>query len=332
VTALSATPGTQTPVRPAPRRGGERMMPAVGVRSAEILDKGYTVVADFLHGEQLSAAQTEFRAYFPAFEEARRTSAEGQSFRHARPFPFPGRDLNGLAVHPWVIEVAGSILGGSQLRLTSSFVQAKYGTGLGPSRDQQLHNDAWSANSLLFPRTDGPYQRLYGILYLSDVTEDLAPTYVVGRAADLGVPLLTAARQGTYSRDDYGALYAQERPVLVRSGSLLLFLGDVVHRGSAMTAEAGERDALFFNFHDAVAGWTGTHLWGMRPSSPEWPAFSSFIEQASVAQRNVLGFPPPGDPYWTSDTLAMITDLYPDLDCAPYREAGAEAQCSRRGS
>lgn len=285
----------------------------------QLSTSGHLLLEDFVAGDCLTQAQCEFRTYFPTFEEVVSAAREPGSFHHANPFPFSGPELNRLTVDERVLAIAQELLGGSALRLTSSFVQAKYGTAAGPSRDQQLHNDAWSTNSLLFPRTDGPYQRLYGILYLSNVDVDTAPTYVVGRGHTLGVPLLTGARQGTYAREDYPDLYEQERPVITRAGSLLLFVGDIVHRGSAMTAETGERDALFFNYHDAIASWTDKHLWGMRPSSPEWPEFARFIEGCSPLQRSVLGFPPPGDPYWDEATLEAVQDLYPGLDLSPYR-------------
>ncbi|WP_406513783.1 hypothetical protein OG851_38760 [Streptomyces sp. NBC_00161] len=44
---------------------------------------------------------------------------------------------------------------------------------------------------------------MYGILYLTDVTVDTAPTYVVDRAAHLGLPLPTDARKGSYDKAEH---------------------------------------------------------------------------------------------------------------------------------
>jgi hypothetical protein len=37
----------------------------------------------------------------------------------------------------------------------------------------------------------------------------------------------------------------------------------------------------------------------------------------------VLGFPPPGHPYWTAQTLAGVAARYPMLDLSPWRDAAA---------
>jgi hypothetical protein len=44
-----------------------------------------------------------------------------------------------------------------------------------------------------------------------------------------------------------------------------------------------------------------------------------FIERATPRQREVLGFPPPGHPYWNPETLAAVATRYPKMDMSPYR-------------
>ncbi|MFF1340685.1 hypothetical protein ACFVYT_22700 [Streptomyces sp. NPDC058290] len=91
-------------------------------------------------------------------------------------------------------------------------------------------NDAWAASSLVHPRADGVYQRVYGILYLTHVTVDTAPTYVADRAAPRAP---------------------------------LLFVGDIVHRGSAYNEPLGRQ---------LGHGGFGPHL-GHRPPQgvlPRW--------------------------------------------------------------
>ena len=48
-----------------------------------------------------------------------------------------------------------------------------------------------------------------------------------------------------------------------------------------------------------------------------------FIERASPRQREMLGFPAPGDRYWSEETLAGIAARYPAMDMSPYLEAVA---------
>ncbi len=206
---------------------------------------GYVVLPDFVQGAALEAAIAAMDSYFPVPDSTAVTVDE--KLNHAIPFPFASNDLNRLVLDGRMLDIADRFLDHADLRLTSAFVQAKYGTRNGESRDQKLHNDAWSANSLVFPRTDGAYRRLFGILYLTDVTRGTAPTYIVGRVSDVGVPLMTSAKQATYDEGEFPDLYVRQRPIEAKKGSLLLFAGDLVHRGSAFTDEDGRRLALFFN-------------------------------------------------------------------------------------
>ncbi|WP_409475041.1 phytanoyl-CoA dioxygenase family protein [Streptomyces sp. HC307] len=221
----------------------------VSAVAAETAERGFALVPGFLTGAHLDQAVAGIEEYFPDPEGDTDGFVDVDAFKHAVPFPFSSNALNRLPLDPRVIDVAELLLGTEDLLLTSSFAQAKYGTAYGGTHDQSLHNDTWAVNSLLPPRTDGAYQRLFGIVYLTDVTADTAPTYVAGRADDLGVPLITSVRKATYSSTEYPALYERERPVEAAKGSLLLFTGDLVHRGSAYRARHGRRLALFFNIH-----------------------------------------------------------------------------------
>ena len=286
--------------------------------AARIADTGFTVIPDFLTGVELDRATAALDNYFPDPDASNNSSLDVASLKHAVPFPLSDNVLNQVPIDPRVLEVASHLLGTHDLRLTSAFTQAKYGTDFGETHDQSLHNDAWSVNSLVPPRVDGPYQRFFGILYLTDVTEETAPTYVVGRAAAVNAPLMTASGKAAYDRSEFESLYKMERPVLASRGSLLLFVGDIVHRGSAYAAARGRRLAFFFNLHSPAAGWTDKHIWSSRPAAPNWEILATLLAQASPEQRSVLGFPSPDDPYWTEDTVCRVKELYPGMDVGPY--------------
>lgn len=44
-----------------------------------------------------------------------------------------------------------------------------------------------------------------------------------------------------------------------------------------------------------------------------------FLVSATPRQRELVGFPAVGDPYWTEETLAGVQDRYPLMDMSPYR-------------
>jgi len=57
------------------------------------------------------------------------------------------------------------------------------------------------------------------------------------------------------------------------------------------------------------------------------------VAGASVAQRCVLGFPPPGHAYWTPATLAAVAARYGPLgmDLSPYAEALGDPRAGASG-
>ena len=60
------------------------------------------------------------------------------------------------------------------------------------------------------------------------------------------------------------------------------------------------------------------------------PLWTTFVPQLSTWQRNVLGFPKPGDSYWsTPHALDLVADRYPGIDLSDYvkaAKAGVEAK------
>ena len=61
--------------------------------------------------------------------------------------------------------------------------------------------------------------------------------------------------------------------------------------------------------------------WARAFYDPQWTV-ERLIAQATVAQRNFLGFPEPDSPYWTRATLSAVTNRYKELgfDPTPYED------------
>ena len=60
----------------------------------------------------------------------------------------------------------------------------------------------------------------------------------------------------------------------------------------------------------------GKTAWPNQASRPGW---TDAMARMTPSQREVFGFPPAGDPYWTEETLAGVQLRYPDMDMSPYR-------------
>ena len=57
------------------------------------------------------------------------------------------------------------------------------------------------------------------------------------------------------------------------------------------------------------------------PNSGNQRAWVDMITRASVRERDLFGFPPPGDEYWNDQTLHDVGRRYPGMDMEPYIRA-----------
>jgi hypothetical protein len=283
-----------------------------------LLYHGHVTVAGFLAGDELSAARTGMLQYFPTAEELSATPQRyGAIFddpEHLQvEFPFANDALNRISTHPELIAFVEKLLGTREVLLSQSAIWAKYaGTG---DFEQGLHLD-YQGNTLVIPRDDGDFRQINMILYYTDVAPDLGPTFVVSQEKTGDLPLWPTHR--TRKKDP--ELYRGERPILAQAGDLLIFGMRTWHRAGEMTAEHGARFTHHFVWRSAAHGFQGYHQWSQMGEKPEMQAF---IARATPRQREVLGFPPPGHPYWNRETLAALKLRYPGIDIGPYRSSPA---------
>jgi hypothetical protein len=178
--------------------------------------------------------------------------------------------------------------------------------------DQPLHRD-YGSHSLVVPRPEPRYQQLTTFIFLSDVTEADGPTHIVPFEDGKDVPW-------TPLYIPFGELAASEVPCVGAAGSLLLYRTDILHRGSDFGATGRARFSILADYQVRGTTWGGKMAWPKQ--SPE--RWAKFIPQCSVRERDLFGFPRPGDPYWTDETLHGVAARYPGIDLEPYRTAMAE--------
>lgn len=277
------------------------------------LRHGFVLVPGFLTAAELAAARAGMLQYFPTAEELAATPQRYGSVyedpeRLQVEFPFAADALNDVSTHPELIGFVERALGTCAVRLSQAAVWAKYaGTG---DFEQGLHLD-YQGNSLVVPRDDGAFRQVNMILYYTDVTPELGPTHVVSQEKTRDLPLWPTHR--TRKKDP--ALYRHERPVLASAADLLVFSMRTWHRAGEMTADFGARFSHHFVWRAAGLDFQGYQQWS---SKGEHSDLQRFVERASPRQREVLGFPAPGDPYWTDETRGAVKLRYPAMDMAPY--------------
>jgi phytanoyl-CoA dioxygenase PhyH len=273
---------------------------------------GYVVVPGFLSGTELAGVQADVRRYFPTDEEYRAAPERYPAVGGWRELPFVGDALNDLATHPELASFAERVIGTDEILLTQAILWGKY-AGVG-DHDQQLHVDFMN-NTLVYPRDEPPFTQTGTIVYLSDVTAELGPACVVSKEhtrepSSLVPPVRT--------REEFPHLYEQEVTVAGAAGSVLLYSMSTFHRGSAFRGATGARFSFHVVFRAKDAHWMGFSAWAR---AGQEPALQRFLERATPRQRELLGFPPPCDPYWNEATLRGVAARYPAMDMAPYRDA-----------
>ena len=191
--------------------------------------------------------------------------------------------------------------------------------------DQDLHRD-YLNHTILAPSSAPEYRQVEFFVFLSDVTPELGAPRMVPRSTVTdelpAKPNFFPAAAVSDDNDGFVAaagrpdLYERETPASGPAGTVVAFQPQTVHRGAAITQPRGARFTMHLNYRPAAAEWAHRHAWADRSHSSHW---YRFVEQAGSRQLELFGFPAPGHPYWTSETLAGVGQRYPGLDMTPWR-------------
>lgn len=276
----------------------------------DVRTRGFGVMEGFLSADELAAAREALFQEFPAPEEyfadpeAHRQLVETQ-FSGIKLPPYKSWDLNRLAFHPDLVDAAERYCGTADLQLYKIQLWPKYSGTV--DYDQVPHRD-FGNHTLVVPRADGRWPQLTTFLLLSDVGREDGPTKVVPRAVGDQLPLLPA-RLAAGETDDV------EITVTGPAGTIFLYTTDVLHRGSAMIGDRRSRFMLLSDFSVRGNPWMGKISWPDRANHPGWPRM---LARASVRERDLFGFPPPGHQYWNRQTVRDVGLRYPEMDMGPY--------------
>jgi hypothetical protein len=279
----------------------------------EVRDQGFALVEGFLTADELRAAQEALWLHFPkpgdyfAEPDTYSAYARGQ-FAGVEEYPYRSWDLNRLVFHPDLVDAVERYLDTTELHLYKVELWAKYAGA--SNYDQPLHRD-YGSHSLVVPRDDGGYQQLTTFIYLSDVTAADGPTRIVPYRQGKDVPF-------TPLYLEFGALADKEVSVVGPAGSLLVYRTDILHRGSDLTGVGRSRFSLLVDFQARGTTWGGKMAWP-KQAPHRW---AKLLPRCTVRERDLFGFPRPGDAYWNEQTLADVALRYPGMDMGPYRDSG----------
>jgi hypothetical protein len=294
------------------RQTAENLVRIPDENLAEIWDRGFTVVENFLDKDTLAAAQDALWEIYPRPEayfadpsaHAKFTKSQ---FAGLRFFPYAPQALNRVAVYPDLIEAAERFLQTKDIDCYKVELWGKYSGAI--NYDQYHHRD-YGNHTIVVPRADGLMPQMTCFILLSDVTELDGPTKAVPLEHTRHIPI----GQQTMKM---GELFEHEVAVTGPAGSMLIYKTDVFHRGSDFKAPGRSRFVMPVDFKARGWRWQGKMAW---PDYCQQPGWEDAIAWMTPRQRDLFGFPPPGDPYWNAQTLADVQLRYPKMDMSPYAE------------
>lgn len=278
---------------------------------AEIWDRGFTVVENFIDRQSLREAQEALWSIYPRPEEyfidpAKYPEFGKSQFSGIRLFPFDRWEINRLCIYPDLIDAAERFLGSTDIELYKGELWAKYS---GAVNYDQFHHRDYGNHTLVVPRADGRNPQMTTFILLSDVTEVDGPTKIVPLPETRDIPIGKPARK-------FGDLFEKEISVTGSAGSLMIYKTDVFHRGSNFTAPNRSRFAVLVDFQKRGPRWQGKMSW---PDHANRPAFGEALTRMTPRQRDLFGWPPIGSDYWNEQTLGDVQLRYPEMDLSPYR-------------
>jgi ectoine hydroxylase-related dioxygenase (phytanoyl-CoA dioxygenase family) len=282
-------------------------------------EDGWCVVPGALPVHDLRAAQKAVDHLFPTAEEMdsgvenERTVPWRSTWDAKWPeFPYRSRSLNRLTFHPLLLAMAELFLGTADVRLYMSLITAKYARQ-SSGYNQLLHAD-FPNHTILVPQTVERFPQLELFIYLSDVSEANGATRMVSRSRTADIPV----EQHTLTFTDYAALYDDPGIAAGPAGSIVAYRPDVYHRSVDVSTPGARRIMMHVSYRPAAAEWGQYQAWAIKGFSPEW---HDFVQASGPAELSLVGFPPPGHPYWDEESIARVNARYPRLDMAAWRDA-----------
>jgi hypothetical protein len=259
---------------------------------------GYTTIRGFLTPAEARAAREGFcRLYSPPYAVMRQHGFSNPVESPQGLFPWDNDGLNHAFTHPDLIDFSERLFGTTELRLCEAHLAAKYAGG---RWDEAWHVDY--ANNTLGPVVGDPRAMLRFPTYLYYFTD-------VG-AGDAPIRMRS-------HRDAHGP----GEEILGPAGTLCIYTLFTSHTATSFRDPAGERMAGWCIMQDARRSFDHSRSFTYKSGAQD-AAMARFIRNASPRQLSLLGFPPPGDPWWSEETIAGMESRYPGFHGQRYR-AGA---------
>lgn len=162
-------------------------------------------------------------------------------------------------------------------------------------------------------------------VFLHDIEEDGAPLHVIpGSQHQLKELMPQLVARGDAIRGGFRDIreipeFGKPVPALGKAGDTLLYSSYLVH-GAVSFANKKKQRAVW----TASLGRAENQAWTKFSHLYQWTEreFSvPFWTRTTPRVRSLFGWPPPGHPYYTPETLELLAAWFPGMDLEPYRSA-----------
>ena len=254
--------------------------------------QGFLIIENFLTEDEREAALHGFFTLFaPPFDKYESQKRQNNTPKQAL-FPWDHSGLNHVTVHPDLVDAAKRVFGTREIQLCEGHLGMKYAGE--KSHGTEFHID-YSNNSLGPIIEPDDYMHMDFFYCFDDVERDLAPIRLVPNG-----------------RPDEEAV-----PMIVPGGSVCLYSIFTRHAASEFTSHRGHRPAMHVCYSRKDRPWDGGRTFTYKSGTSN-EAMCRFMVEATPRQRELLGFPPPGDPLWTKQFIEGMVKRYPGFDPVPY--------------
>ena len=257
-------------------------------------EQGFLIVENFLTKDEKEDALDGFFSLFAPPYDRYVANDRKNDTPDERVFPWDHSGLNHVTTHSDLIDAAERVLGTREIRLGEGHLGMKYA---GETYRTEFHIDY--GNNTLGPLIDpDDFMHLACFYCFDDVETGMAPIRMVpnGRPDEESVPMI------------------------VPGGSVCLYSVFTRHAASDFIAKSGHRPVLWVGFNRKDRPWDGGRTFTYK-SGAKFEAMKRFMVEATPRQRELLGFPPPGDPLWTESFIEGMASRYEGFDPVHYQTA-----------
>lgn len=243
-------------------------------------------------------------------------------------FPSGLHELDGLIEHARFLDMVEECLGDRPHYLNGGpFVRHSLRDTHGSEPDGQgWHIDNWGFTFLPVSSDVDRFAYVNAWVFLHDIDEEGAPVHVIpGSHRQVAGLVPRLMKEGVWEgrnnfKDIRGiAEFASPVAATGKAGSVLFYNSYLAHRAVPFKDHRRQRSVWHVSLaRQEAQGWS---KFGNPWTWADRGGYIDFWAKTTARGRCIFGWPPPGHPYYTPQTLATLAAWYPGMDLREYVEA-----------